>query len=122
MQEERPAAADLGSEYSRDNAARRYATRERHVSNGRESVAQRLERMHGGAAEAGGTRWGKRIALAVVIVVIRHLSDDRIKSVEELEAKFGFSVIGTIPNFDEAANNKGKKNYGYYYAASNKTK
>ena len=60
--------------------------------------------------------------LAVVIVVIRHLSDDRIKSVEELEAKFGFSVIGTIPNFDEAANNKGKKNYGYYYAASNKTK
>lgn len=60
--------------------------------------------------------------LAIVIVVIRHLSDDRIKSVEELEAKFGFSVIGTIPNFDEAANNKGKKNYGYYYAASNKTK
>jgi succinoglycan biosynthesis transport protein ExoP len=46
--------------------------------------------------------------LAVVIVVIRHLSDDRIKSVEELKAKFGFSVIGTIPNFDEAANNKGK--------------
>ncbi len=68
--EERPATADLGSEYSRDNAARRYATRERHVSNGRESVAQRLERMHGGAAEAGGTRWGKRVALAVAIVVI----------------------------------------------------
>ena len=68
--EERPAAADLGSEYSRDNAARRYATRERHVSNGRESVAHRLDRMHGGAAAAGGTRWGKRAALAVVIVVV----------------------------------------------------
>lgn len=68
--EERSAAADLGSEYSRDNAARRYATRERHASNGRESVAHRLERMRGGAAAAGGTRWGKRIALAVVIVVV----------------------------------------------------
>lgn len=54
--------------------------------------------------------------LAMIIIIIRHLTDDRIKSVEELEAKFGFSVIGTIPNFDEAANNKGKK--GYYYAAS----
>ena len=68
--EERPAAADLGSEYSRVNAARRYATRERHVSNGRESVAHRLDRMHGGAAAAGGIRWGKRAALAVVIVVV----------------------------------------------------
>ena len=70
MQERRPATADLGSEYSRDNAARRYATRERHVSNGRESVAHRLDRIHGGAAAAGGARWGKRVALAVAIVVI----------------------------------------------------
>lgn len=67
--EEHPAGADLGSEYSRDNAARRYATRERHTSNGRESLAHRLEDMRGDVAAAGGTRWGKRIALAVVIVV-----------------------------------------------------
>ena len=69
LHEEHPAGADLGSEYSRDNAARRYATRERHASNGRESLAHRLEDMRGDAAAAGGTRWGKRIALAVVIVV-----------------------------------------------------
>lgn len=60
--------------------------------------------------------------LAIVIVVIRYLIDDRIKSVEKLEAKFGFSVIGIIPNFDEAANNKGKKHYGYYDVPTKKTK
>lgn len=70
LHEEHPAGADLGSEYSRDNAARRYATRERHTSNGRESLAHRLEDMRGDVAAAGGTRWGKRIALAVVIVVV----------------------------------------------------
>lgn len=69
LHEEHPAGADLGSEYSRDNAARRYATRERHASNGRESLAHRLEDMRGDVAAAGGTRRGKRIALAVVIVV-----------------------------------------------------
>ena len=54
--------------------------------------------------------------LAMVIIIIRHLTDDRIKSVETLEEKYGISVIGTIPNFDHAANDKGNK--GYYYAAS----
>lgn len=54
--------------------------------------------------------------LAMVIIIIRHLTDDRIKSVEALEEKYGISVIGTIPNFDHAANDKGNK--GYYYAAS----
>ena len=50
--EERPAAADRGSECSRGTAARRGGPRGR------------------AGAAAGGTRWGKRAALAVVIVVV----------------------------------------------------
>ena len=56
-------------------------------------------------------------ALAVAYVVIRSLTDTTIKSEKDLEEKFGISVIGTIPNFQEAAEGSGNK---YYYQSSSK--
>ena len=53
------------------------------------------------------------LLLAIAIVVIQDLTDDRIRSAEELERKFGISIIGTIPDFTDASRNKDK--YGYYY-------
>ena len=59
------------------------------------------------------------LLLAIAIVVIRDLTDDRIRSAEELERKFGIPIIGTIPDFSEASRNKDK--YGYYYGGRKKT-
>lgn len=54
--------------------------------------------------------------IAIAIIVISELTDDRIKSVEELEKRFGIPVIGIIPSFEDATRNKG--NYNYYYKTS----
>jgi capsular polysaccharide biosynthesis protein len=59
------------------------------------------------------------LLLAIAIVVIQDLTDDRIRSAEELERKFGISIIGTIPDFSEASRNKDK--YGYYYGGRKTT-
>ena len=52
------------------------------------------------------------LLLAVAIVVIQDMTDDRIRSAEGLEKKFGISIIGTIPDFTEAGRHKDR--YGYY--------
>ena len=52
------------------------------------------------------------LLLAVAVVVISELTDDRVKSADELEKKFGIPVIGTIPSLDQGGKEKGS--YGYY--------
>ena len=49
--------------------------------------------------------------------IIRALMDNRVKSVKELEERFGISVMGTIPNFHSADAASG---YGGYYAKAAK--
>lgn len=63
------------------------------------------------------TAVGVLIGLFIMIafVVIRALTDTRIKSEKELEEEFGIRVIGTIPNFKEASHEKGG-GYSYYKA------
>lgn len=60
--------------------------------------------------------------LVMVIVIIRTLTDTTIKSEQDLQERFGIPVIGTIPNYDQAAHGSKKYgkygNYGYYAAAS----
>ncbi|MCR4688453.1 MAG: hypothetical protein K5745_02770 [Saccharofermentans sp.] len=53
--------------------------------------------------------------LAAAVVIIRTITDTTVKSERDLEEKFGVSVIGTIPNFEEASQNKENK---YYYSHS----
>lgn len=55
--------------------------------------------------------------LAVIIIVVRELTDTRIRSQEDLEDMFGISVIGSIPDFSDAEESKG---YGYYGSGSKK--
>lgn len=50
--------------------------------------------------------------VAVVIVVIQDIRDDRVKSADDLVAKYHLPIVGTIPNFEEAAENKQSK-YSY---------
>ena len=57
--------------------------------------------------------------LMMIIVVVRSLMDTRVKDAAELEARFGFSIIGTIPNYEQAVKgNSGKERY--YYRAQNR--
>ncbi len=49
-------------------------------------------------------------AVAALYVIIRYLVDDKIKSEDELEAKFSIPVVGVIPDL-----NSGSKHYGGYY-------
>ena len=58
--------------------------------------------------------------LAAAVVIIRSLTDTTVKSERELEEKFGVSVIGTIPNFEEASQNKDNKYYYSHSAGKNK--
>lgn len=53
------------------------------------------------------------LLLAIAIAVIQDMTDDRIRSAEGLERKFGISIIGTIPDF--AGTGRRKDRYGYYY-------
>lgn len=50
--------------------------------------------------------------LVMVIVVIRDLTDTRIKSEQDLVDRFGIPVIGTIPNYEQASSSR--KKYGKY--------
>ena len=54
------------------------------------------------------------IVLMAAYIVIRELLDNRVKSEQELEEKFGLPIVGSIPNFKAASSGK---NYGYssYY-------
>ena len=57
--------------------------------------------------------------LMMIIVVVRSLTDTRVKDAQELESRFGFSIIGTIPNYEQAAKgNTGREKY--YYRAQNR--
>lgn len=49
--------------------------------------------------------------LMVAVIVIREFIDDRVKSEDDLESRFGISVVGTIPNIHAAASRR--NNYAY---------
>lgn len=53
------------------------------------------------------------LLLALVIVTVQYLTDDRIHSAADLEKKFGISIMGSIPDFATVGKQKG--GYGYYY-------
>ena len=57
--------------------------------------------------------------LMMIIVVVRSLMDTRVKDAAELEARFGLSIIGTIPNYEQAAKGNASKDH-YYYRAQNR--
>ncbi len=50
------------------------------------------------------------VALAGIYIVIRYMVDDKIRSEDELEAKFSIPVVGVIPDL-----NSSSKRYGGYY-------
>ena len=57
--------------------------------------------------------------LMMIIVVVRSLMDTRVKDAQELESRFGLSIIGTIPNYEQAVKgNTGRERY--YYRAQNR--
>ncbi|MBP7060265.1 MAG: hypothetical protein KBA87_07595 [Lachnospiraceae bacterium] len=51
--------------------------------------------------------------LMCAIEIIMYMLDTRVKGEKDLEERFGISVVGTIPNFEEAANEHG--GYNNYY-------
>lgn len=53
------------------------------------------------------------LLIALAIVIIQDQLDDRIKSADDLEKRFGISILGTIPDFDSAKQRK--SGYGSYY-------
>ena len=55
------------------------------------------------------------LLLIAAIIIIRDLNDDRITGPDELEQRFGISIVGTIPNF--SASGRGE---GYYYSYGGK--
>ena len=55
------------------------------------------------------------ILLMAAYLIIKHLMDNRVKSDQELEERYGISIIGTIPNF--YAEDGGKGYVGYYRKA-----
>lgn len=57
--------------------------------------------------------------VAIIIVVVMELSDTRVKSEDQLEEQFGISIVGTIPDFAEAADGDAH-GYGYYGHSSKK--
>ncbi len=57
--------------------------------------------------------------LMMIIVVVRDLMDTRVKDAAELEARFGLSIIGTIPNYEQAAKGNASKEK-YYYRKQNR--
>lgn len=57
--------------------------------------------------------------LMMIIVVVRDLMDTRVKDAAELEARFGLSIIGTIPNYEQAAKGNASKEK-YYYRRQNR--
>ena len=57
--------------------------------------------------------------LMMIIVVVRSLMDTRVKDAAELEARFGLYIIGTIPNYEQAAKGNASKDH-YYYRAQNR--
>lgn len=59
--------------------------------------------------------------LAIIIIVLRLLLDNRVKSEQDLTRHFGISVIGTIPSF-EVSQGSGYRysNYGYGYGGKEK--
>ncbi len=59
------------------------------------------------------------LLLMAAIVIIRHLADTRIGSEQALEELFSIPIIGTIPNFTEAASGKNAR-YKYYYKKGGK--
>lgn len=54
--------------------------------------------------------------LMIIIITVRELTDNRVKSSDQLEEMFGISVIGEIPDFKMASEGK----YGYVYYGSKK--
>ena len=40
------------------------------------------------------------ILIAIAIILILELTDTRVKSSQELEDRYGYSVVGMIPTFD----------------------
>ncbi|MGI5990144.1 MAG: YveK family protein [Lachnospiraceae bacterium] len=52
---------------------------------------------------------------AMIYVVIRELTDNRVKNEDALAEEFGISVIGTIPDFESAGSAKEYGYYGHYY-------
>lgn len=59
------------------------------------------------------------LLIALAIVTVQDLMDDRIRSADELEKRFGISILGTIPDFEAAAQKKAGR--GYYYQSHQKT-
>lgn len=53
------------------------------------------------------------LLIALALVIVQDLMDDRIRSANDLEKRFGISILGTIPDFDSAGQKKG--GYGSYY-------
>ncbi|MCC6093976.1 MAG: hypothetical protein LIV24_02980 [Eubacterium sp.] len=59
------------------------------------------------------------LLLMMVIAVVRSLMDTRIKDAQQLEADFNIPIIGTIPNYEQAANGHSGSNR-YYYRKQNR--
>ena len=50
--------------------------------------------------------------LAVAVIVLREIMDDRVKDEESLESRFGIAILGSVPNTASAA--RAGSNYYYY--------
>lgn len=53
------------------------------------------------------------LLISVAVVVIMDIMDDKIKDEKTLEERFGYVVIGTIPNAQAAEKTSGTYGYGY---------
>lgn len=51
--------------------------------------------------------------LAVAIIVLREVMDDRVKDEEALESRFGIHILGSVPNTASAARMDASYGYGY---------
>ena len=62
------------------------------------------------------------LLLVAVIVIIRYLTDDKIKNEHDIEQRFAIPILGIIPDVLQSAENKGKGYYAYEYGYGAKRK
>ena len=57
--------------------------------------------------------------LVLLFIILRELLDNRVRDEQSLEERFGYAILGSIPN-QEAAHKSGSNYYAYGYARADK--
>ena len=60
--------------------------------------------------------------LVIIKVIVSTLTDDKVKSVQDIEDRFSLPILGVIPDVLESTDEKGKGYYAYGYGGRSSSK